>query len=789
MQVISAAGSTNSKIMIVGECPDLEELKKGSIFSSYTYTELPKVLMEAGISIQTCYRTHLIKHSIPGNDASVLMAIKKKERTTEHITYNGREVLPSLIKAIESFKLEIEKVKPNVIVAMGNVAMWALTGNWSVHSWRSSILPLMLETNLDYVPKVIPVYAISTINKMWEWRYIHVQDFRRVKKESEFREIRGRQFNFIINPSYTHAYKYLQYILDQLEVSGTPIEIGVDIETKFSSVECIALALSEVHAICIPFIHTDGRVFWKEEEEIELVILLSKILQHRNIHAIGQGYMYDYYFLYERLLISTRLYRDTMINQHCIFSNGRKDLSFLSSIYLDDHAHWKEEGKVVDDITHWNYNCKDACNTLLINKYQQETINAMGLTEVAKFQNSMFKYVMNMTRKGTNWDREKADNFDRLLIDLMQEREKWIEEVLGYLPNIDSSVQMNDLFYRQLNQKKNFNRKTMSVSCDDEALTKIAEREPLLEGITTRIQEIRTIGKLLEVTRARLTADKRITTAYNIAGTKTYRFNSAKNPLDIGANLQNITDGKRSTIELPNLRELLIPDKGYTYFDVDLDSADLRIVAAEADLEEMFAMLNEGKKVYVEVMKEYFKDPTMTKHHKMYTTFKALCHGTHYLGTVKGLASQTGLLIDEVDRVQSWYYGKFPKLKKWQDSIKDQVFKRKMVSNVFGYRYYIFNRIEGTILNEVIAWIPQSTVACLINRALVTLGEKYEYSEDLHVLQQTHDSLSGQLLTSKRGELEKEILKATEIPLKYPTREIIIPSELHLSELSWGNCK
>jgi DNA polymerase-1 len=227
-----------------------------------------------------------------------------------------------------------------------------------------------------------------------------------------------------------------------------------------------------------------------------------------------------------------------------------------------------------------------------------------------------------------------------------------------------------------------------------------------------------------------------------------------------------------------------VPDAGKTFFDIDLDSADLRIVAAEAGLTEMFAMLAEGKKVYVEVMKEYHHDPSMTKDHSQYRVFKGLCHGTHYLGTSAGIAPKLGLLVHEVDKIQKWYYGKFPGLKKWQDEIKDQVSKRRMVENVFGYRCYFFDRIEGTIFNQAIAWIPQSTVGCLINRAYVNLHNNHK---DIEVLLQVHDSLAGQFDSHLGGDAERRIVASSEIELPYD-KPIIIPVGIKTSKKSWGDC-
>ena len=119
-------------------------------------------------------------------------------------------------------------------------------------------------------------------------------------------------------------------------------------------------------------------------------------------------------------------------------------------------------------------------------------------------------------------------------------------------------------------------------------------------------------------------------------------------------------------------------------------------------------MLAEGKNPYVEIAKEYYRDPTITKKHPRYRDFKSLAHGTHYLGTPQGLADRIGLSVMECEKVQKWYFGKMPEIKRWQDDFKDQVAKRRYVENCFGYRCYVFDRIEGAshTLDRSGEWMP-----------------------------------------------------------------------------------
>lgn len=244
--------------------------------------------------------------------------------------------------------------------------------------------------------------------------------------------------------------------------------------------------------------------------------------------------------------------------------------------------------------------------------------------------------------------------------------------------------------------------------------------------------------------------------------------------------------GHNEDYMLPNIRKLFIPDPGHTFFDIDLDSADLRIVTWESDCKWMKEHFANGRKPYVEVMKEYYRNPSMNKnsHPKEYAMFKSLCHGTNYLGTAEGIAPRIGLLVHETERIQRWYFGLAPEIRKWQDDIKRQVSGRHYVQNIFGYRNYFFDKIEGTIFNQAVAWIPQSTVACIINRAYVNICRNLK---EVQVLMQVHDSLAGQFPNHFGEWALRRIVEESEIVLPY-AEPLIVPVGVVSSKESWGAC-
>ena len=787
---IRPTGPCPAKIMIVGEFPGASEVREQAPFVGSAGKELSTMLGEAGIMRGSCFLTNVIRIAPPNGDVETLMAMKKSAITPQHIQVRDRFVLPAVRDGIELLKREIEMCRPNVIVALGNVALWALTGQWGVTSWRGSTTLCNLDLNLDYKPKVVVSYSPSMILRQWSWRQIMIHDLRKVKRESETRELNTRDYSFIISPQLPDVLTVLGQLYSQ--VCERPGKIAVDIETRAGHIACIGLAWSNTEALCIPLMCVERREgYWPERDEALIQFALYQLLTHPNCQVIGQNFSYDAQYFFRHLHYLPNLTRDTMIAQHCLFSNLQKGLDFLSSMYCEDHEYWKDEGKNWDEKTDerqlWTYNCKDAVKTFEVDTAQQAAVDQMKLRDVHDFQQRLFWPVLHTMLRGLRVDVPQRSGFALSIQSEIAAREQWLIDVIGRPLNIRSNVQMKALFYEELGQKPIFNRKTGSVSCDDESLRKLADREPLLLPIARKIQELRSLSVFLSTfINAPLDVDKRMRCSFNIAGTETYRFSSSKDAFGSGLNLQNIPKGGEGDgLELPNIRSLFIPDPGYTFFDIDLNSADLRIVVWEADEPDFKELLNKGLDPYTEFAKEYYRDQSIVKSDPRRQTFKAFSHGTNYMGTAKGLAERIGLLVHEAERAQRWYFERFPRIKKWQDDIKDQVFKRRMVQNIFGYRCYFFDRIEGTIFNQAAAWIPQSTVACLINRAYVNIHENLK---DVQVLLQVHDSLAGQYPTHFGEWMEQQIVKQAEIPLPYPGDPLTIRVGIKTSTKSWGEC-
>ena len=834
-------GPMPTRIMLVGEAWGAEEENRREPFVGASGAELNRMLHEAGILRTECFVTNLINARPPGNDLGKWIALKKKDISSQHVPLRDKWVLPNIRQGFEQLKGEILACNPNVIVAFGNAAMWALTGNWGVTKWRGSLLRAGLEFGASAdssaggmtFPKVIPTIHPAGVLRQWNQRAAVLSDLRRVRQHIESRDYTPPKWNFITQPSFEQVEDVLGWLYLTLE-SGVFLWIDFDLETRLGYISCVGLSWSSQDAICIPFMYSGNKEgYWSLEQETWIINMLRKVTTHRRARIRWQNGLYDAQYTYRHWLFVPNGVQDTLISHHSLFSDLPKALHFQASMYSPHYIYWKDEGKDFntggrDEKKGWFYNCEDCYYTRMVGEAELLAAAAMGLQEVHDFQQKMFYPVLKAMLRGV---RVIEENRKRLALEIQEQidiRETFLRAILGHEININSPKQMQALFYEDLNQPVIMSRTKKGspshITCDDEALQKIGAREPLLRPIVNCIADIRTLGKFLgDFVLAKLDPDGRMRCSYNIGGSesgksapKTFRLSSSQSAFGTGANLQTIPSEKSKSVgkferrehmamigdpyQLPNLRSMFGPDPGFTWFSGDLDRADIQVMAwdadepllkdalrRKADIHLLNAFICDGKEPppLEELVETHPKYPDHRGPMKYKREFaKVFAHATDYLGKPRTVAVAAGKLVIEIERAQRIYLGTYKGIKTWQDRTMEEVRKRRFVENKFGYRWYIFDRIDDTVMPKAVAWVPQSTVSIVINKIWYNIDQE---APEAQVLLQTHDSLDGQFPTHRKAHVLPQIQKAAEVVVPYDD-PLVIPFGISTSLISWGDC-
>jgi DNA polymerase I len=237
------------------------------------------------------------------------------------------------------------------------------------------------------------------------------------------------------------------------------------------------------------------------------------------------------------------------------------------------------------------------------------------------------------------------------------------------------------------------------------------------------------------------------------------------------------------TFAFPNIRKIFVPDPGYVMFDMDLDRADLQVVVWEADDPELKSMLREGVDLHIENAKVLFNKTDITKSSPERQFAKTFVHGTNYGGGARTMAINSGITVATSEAMQARWFSAHPRIKKWQERVEAQLRKR-FISNPFGHTIRFFDRIEG-LLPEALAWIPQSTVACVTNIALERIDRLLP---EVELQLPVHDSIVGQFPEEQLDEIVPKLLKLGKVMIPYPD-PLTIPVSIKVSTASWGDCK
>ena len=242
-----------------------------------------------------------------------------------------------------------------------------------------------------------------------------------------------------------------------------------------------------------------------------------------------------------------------------------------------------------------------------------------------------------------------------------------------------------------------------------------------------------------------------------------------------------------STISLPNVKKMFIPDEGYTIIDADLEKADAQIVAWESGDEDLKQIFREGLNLHIENAKMIYGLSHVEKSNEQgspYHRAKQGVHLTNYGGKARRLAEVLNCTVHEADIFQKRWFSAHPRILAWHKRIKIELKQYRKVKNPFGFERFYFDRVES-IFTEALAWVPQSAVAIVTNKGLLNIDNNIPEAQ---LLLQVHDSLVLQVPTELTPDIYQTILSNMLIPIPY-SDPLTIPVSIAASTKSWGDCE
>lgn len=776
MNLVPGSGPPDAKIMIIGESWGSNEAGafartgRHTPFCGMAGELMDKLLHAAGIMRSSVYVTNVIREQPPGNDASCFIkfgpsgpAYTAEYKAYERYLYN-----------------EIESVRPNVLVPTGNIALYALTGKTAITKRRGSILE---STIGGHTFKVIPTIHPAAALRQYIWTHFIAFDFKRIKEESSFPEVRLPVRKLHIRPSYLDAINYMKNIKNI---------VGFDIEVVNEEVSCFSLAPDPFDAMSIP-LRERGNDYYTLDQEAQIWLTLAGILQDPSVLKIGQNIVFDATFVFRKLGLRVEPVADTMVACATAYPDFPKGLDFITSIWTRE-PYYKDEGKKWfkfggSDDTFWQYNAKDSAVCFEAMPKLMEELERQGNGDTYARQTGIIQPLVYMQERGIRVDTKGMQDASKEAEERLSALESELHSVCGYALNANSPKQLANHFYVKKGIKPYVNRKTGGVSTDRDALKRLA-RKGLREA--TIMLESRKLSKLKGTYYdMQLDTDGRLRCAFNPVGTRTGRLSSSQTIFGTGGNMQNLP---------PQMLRFLLADEGCLIYNFDLSQAENRIVAYVSPEPAMIAAFERGVDIHSQtgsmlsglapdVVRQQDKDGTKCAVGGADFTWrfwgKKCNHSLNYDLGYKSFAIVTELTERDSKLLVERYHHVYPGVRQYHAWIRAKLGKDRTLENCMGRRRVFLDRWGDDLFKEAYAFIPQSTVADIINdRGLNYIYYNQSTFRPVDLLNQVHDSIVFQMnyhifSWAQQAEVILRLQDSLQSPIRWRGTEFVIPADIN----------
>lgn len=315
-------------ILIVGEYFGEQEAREGKGFVGPSAQALFSMLRAAGIDHRQCHFTNVFNLWPQGSRIESFCGPKTSALLDYPSIGNKLFVRAEFAPELLRLQAEITAARPNVIIALGAVALWAVSKLVGIKKYRGT--PIASTAGV----KVLPTYSPSAVLRQWKLRPIVIADLAKALRESAFPQI--------VRPKrFIHIPERISDLWDFYEAFILPApSVSADIETKQLTITEIGFSPTPDRALVVPFYSRQHVNFWPTlSQEVEAWEFVKRVLVTKPL--IGQNFSYDLQYLWFRMGIPCEFVEDdTMILHHAMYPEMEKGLGFLGSIYTNEPS-WK----------------------------------------------------------------------------------------------------------------------------------------------------------------------------------------------------------------------------------------------------------------------------------------------------------------------------------------------------------------------------------------------------------------------------------------------------------------
>ncbi|NJC04034.1 DNA polymerase-1 [Xanthomonas sp. 3272] len=488
-------------------------------------------------------------------------------------------------------------------------------------------------------------------------------------------------------------------------------------------------------------------------DRAQALVQLAPLLTDPAVRKLGQHGKYDLHVM-RRHGIALAGYSDDTLLESFVLNSGsaRHDMDSLAKRYLGyDTVKYEDVcGKgakqipfaqiSLEDAT--RYAAEDADITLRLHQVLGPRLAAEpGLEQVYReIEMPLVEVLARIEANGVCVDaaelrRQSADLSKRMLA-----AQQKATELAGRSFNLDSPKQLQALLFDELKLPAVVKTPKGQPSTNEEALEAIADQHELPRVIL----EYRGLTKLRSTYTDKLPEmihpqSGRVHTSYHQAGAATGRLSSSD------PNLQNIPirteDGRR-------IRRAFVAPAGRKLIACDYSQIELRIMAHLSGDPGLVGAFESGADVHRATAAEVFGRTIDTVSADERRAAKAINFGLMYGMSAFGLARQLGIGRGEAQDYIALYFSRYPGVRDFMETTRQQARDKGYVETVFGRRLYLDFINAGSqgqragAERAAINAPMQGTAADIIKRAMVSVdGWIADHAERALMILQVHDEL------------------------------------------------
>ena len=821
---IPGTGSFSAKLMVIADAPDKFAEMHGVTLSGPAGQMIDDFLFKAGSHRNECYLTYVVKYRLPFNDVKKLHLID----------VDLKESIQEL------WKNEIDVLKPNCILAVGDLALQAVCNLYGITDYRGSIL-----TARDGKTKVVPTIHPAALTNRYgsdgeegssgglDYTYSKLIQFDISRAVEESRtatlDLPARELRVIHNSLELFRYFRQYELLDKA---------AVDIESFNCIPTCVGFAFNKHHAISVPLLKSVGAFQFTDMSDNEIDECWRLVYKElERVKIIGHNFKYDDFKLGLTGFNCKNVYSDTLIKTRVLFPElPDKRLLTVSSLWTRE-PYYKDEGKEfklgkspTNQI--FLYNAKDCAVEFEVDEEQEKDLISMqetyGVPLVDYYYNYMMKkhkFYLTMENNGFAVDFAKKEELSVRYIKLQKEAHAKLVDKVGYDVNVKSPPQIFNLLYKAMKFKaykkaptsEDSIVKLIGTHCkgkDGESKKEILEL--ILEERRIRDQRSRYINFSPDY-------DGRCKTSFNISATETCRSSTAVlkkpvRPRKMGLAFHTISKhGKLAK----DIRSMFIPDKGKVFIQADSSQAEARVVAVLAkdwELLEAFDKIDIHRRT-AGLIFGYTNELNLRNENagiidllekdgpERFTGKKTRHAGNYNMGKRRFMTEfNTDAQKFEINMsISEWRAGQMldlfhaasPKIRNvFHAEITDAIkFTRTLIDPFGGVR--VFNgRMDDDLYKEGYANIPQRTVAHLVQGAGIKVWEEVKDDIEVMFISENHDALVMQVPANNWEPYALLLKKYMTAPIdfsKYCTLKrdyvLTIPCDIEMSEISYADMR